>query len=327
MRTITRLALLTCLLVMLLAPVNGYPGSQTTTAIQPPWNNNNDLTINTGCTCHGAGAPSTEVLISVSGVPRAYELGQTYNFTITLQHASYEEGGFLLWDNGAGTFDTGDGYEMILDGTTETGGIGHTIPGNNWVVNWTAPSTDVGEIHFAMAGNAVDGMDGANAADAWNLLSFTSSAPGTAATDDNESLATKTVSVGDYDALFVTEKDPEALEAERQEELALDYFEWGNIYFWSTLSILLIAAVVQGEFYERRFGGGPIHLDMSIAVPQGILKGVISLGLLIGFGWAWDDGQAWGTLLVIGMLTLWGAYSTYRVLAQAQAPATDMDRV
>ena len=66
---------------------------------------------------------------------------------------------------------------------------------------------------------------------------------------------------------------------------------------------------------------------MSIAVPQGIFKGVISLVLLIGFGWAWDDGQAWGTLLVIGMLTLWSAYSTYRVVAQAQAPATDMDRV
>jgi hypothetical protein len=327
MRTITRLALLTCLLVMLLAPVNGYPGSQTSTALQPPWTNNGDLTLNTGCTCHGAGAPSVDVVISVSGVPRAYELDKTYNFTITLQHASNAEGGFILWDYGAGTFEVAEGVEMILDGTTETGAIGHTVPGNDWVVNWTAPASDVGEIHFSMAGNAVDGLEGANAGDAWNLLSFTSSAPGTATAEDNDSLATKTVSVGDYQSLFVTEKDPEALEAERQEGLALSYFEMGNIYFWSTLSILLIAAVLQGEFYERRFGGGPTHLDISIAVPQGILKGVVSLGLLIIFGWAWDSGQAWGTLLVLGMLTLWGGYSTYRIIAQAQAPANDMDLV
>ena len=327
MRTITRLALLTCLLVMLLAPVNGYPGSQTTTAMQPPWTNNGDLTLNTGCTCHGDAASSVEVVISVSGVPRAYEIGETYNFTITLQHASNADGGFILWDHGAGTFDVGEGSEMILNGTIETGAVGHTVPGNNWVVNWTAPASDVGEIHFLMAGNAVNGKDGADSGDAWNLLPFSSSAPGTASAETADSLATKTVSVGDYDALFVTEKDPEALESERQEALALSYFEWGNIYFWSTLSILLIAAVVQGEFYERRFGGGPSHLDISIAVPQGIIKGVITLGLLIGFGWAWDNSQAWGTLLVIGMMTLWSGYSTYRIIAQAQAPANDMDRV
>ena len=327
MRTITRLALLTCLLVMLLAPVNGYPGSQTTTAMQPPWTNNGDLTLNTGCTCHGDAAPSTAVVISVSGVPRAYEVGETYNFTITLQHASNAEGGFLLWDNGAGTFEAGDGSEMILDGSTETGAVGHTEPGNSWVVNWTGPASDVGEIHFSLAGNAVNGADGADSNDAWNLLPFSSSAPGTASVENNDSLATKTVSVGDYDALFVTEKDPETLEAERQEALAKSYFEWGNIYFWSTMSILLIAAVVQGEFYERRFGGGPTHLDISIAVPQGIIKGVISLCLLIGFGWAWDNGQAWGTLLLLGMLTLWSGYSTYRIVIQAQAPANDMDRV
>jgi hypothetical protein len=185
----------------------------------------------------------------------------------------------------------------------------------------------VGEIHFSLAGNAVNGADGADSNDAWNLLPFSSSAPGTASAEDDNSLATKTVSVGDYDALFVTAKDPEALEAELQAALAKSYFEWGNIYFWSTLSILLIAAVIQGEFYERRFGGGPTHLDISIAVPQGLFKGVVTLGLLIGFGWAWDNGQAWGTLLVIGMLTLWCGYSVYRIVAQAQAPANDMDRV
>ena len=63
------------------------------------------------------------------------------------------------------------------------------------------------------------------------------------------------------------------------------------------LSILIVAAVIQGEFYERRFGGGPPHLDMSLAMPQGIRRGAITLGLAIGFGWAIDTALPWGYTL------------------------------
>ena len=329
MRVGLRLILLTCMLAALLMPVHGYPGSETPTALQPPWKSidGNDLTLNVGCTCHGDGAPSTSVVVSVSGVPRSYDNGAEYSFTITLQHASNAEGGYLFWDGGAGNLTPGEGSEMIIDGGSDTGAVGHTVPGNDWIVNWTAPSTDVGDVYFTLAGNAVDGMDGANAGDAWNLLSFTVAAPGTAPVSSSEDMETRTISVGDYDSLFVLEKDPDTLEAERQEALAHSYFEWGNIYFWTTLSILLVAAVIQGEFYERRFAGGPPHLDISLAVPQGILQSIISMALLIGFGWAWDSGQAWGVLLVLGMLTLWAGFTVYRTIVQAMSSKKDMDLV
>ena len=77
--------------------------------------------------------------------------------------------------------------------------------------------------------------------------------------------------------MFVAEEDPEAIEAERQAEIAEDFFEYGNIYYWFTLSIILVGAVVQGQFYEKKFSGGPPHLDMRIAVPQGIRRGYYQL--------------------------------------------------
>ena len=66
-------------------------------------------------------------------------------------------------------------------------------------------------------------------------------------------------SVGDYESLF-GQKSPEEIEAGETSGSCCSYLEQGNLYFWTTLSILIVAAVIQGEFYERRFGGGPPHL-------------------------------------------------------------------
>ena len=101
MRSRTLLILL--LSVCLLAPVVANPNG-------PPWINpiNGGLTVETGCTCHGDGVPSNDVVVSISGVPRAYSLGESYEFTINLQHASYSNGGFLLSDYGSGTFTAGE---------------------------------------------------------------------------------------------------------------------------------------------------------------------------------------------------------------------------
>ena len=99
------------------------------------------------------------------------------------------------------------------------------------------------------------------------------------------------------------------------------------MYFWTTLSILIIAAVIQGEFYERRFGGGPPHLDMSIAAPQGIRLGAITLGLAIGLGWAVDTELPWGYTLLIAMCTLWGIFGIYRTVIQARTEKQAMDLV
>ena len=115
----------------------------------------------------------------------------------------------------------------------------------------------------------------------------------------------RTLSVGDYDSLFVAEEDPEAVEAARQQQLADQYFTFGNIYYWSTLTILLIAAVVQRDFYESRFGGGPPHLDMSLAVPQGIRRGFVFVISLYVTAKLYVEGWEMGYVGVLCVISLW----------------------
>ncbi|MED5291212.1 MAG: choice-of-anchor V domain-containing protein, partial [Candidatus Thermoplasmatota archaeon] len=236
----SRTLLILLLSVCLLAPVVANPNG-------PPWVNpiNNGLTVETGCTCHGNGVPSNDVVVSISGVPRAYAVGESYEFTINLQHASYANGGFLLTDYGVGTFTAGEGSQIVTESDgSEPGAVSQTAPSNDWIVTWTAPASDVGEISFSLAGNAVDGQAGANEGDNWNLLSFFISSPESMTNDDEENQPLRTISVGDFESLFVAVENPEALEAERQAEIADDFFTNGNLFYWSTLAIILIGAVV-----------------------------------------------------------------------------------
>ena len=89
------------------------------------------------------------------------------------------------------------------------------------------------------------------------------------------------------------------------------------------ISLIIVAAVIQGEFYERRFGGGPPHLDKSLAVPQGLEEGVLAAGLAVLFAYLVDSGQPWGYALVAGILTLWAIYGVYRTIVQALPPQSN----
>ena len=307
--------LVATLALMLAAPAFGNSQG-------PPWMHNDRIIPEEGCSCHGAGgSPSNEVILSISGVPRVYETGESYNLTISLAHATYAVGGYMVWDYADGNFTPGDGSKYVKD---SGGALSHDSVGNDWEIGWTAPESDVGDVHFSLAGNIVDESGAPDAGDHWTILTFTVSAPGTATADADASL--RTISVGDYDSLF-GQKSAEEIEAERQADIASGYLEQGNLYFWTTLSILIVAAVIQGEFYERRFAGGPPHLDMSLAIPQGIRRGVLTLGLAIGFGWAIDTALPWGYTLVIGMCLLWGIFGVYRTVVQARAEKQDMDLV
>ena len=303
--------------LLLIAPALAMPGG-------PPWKSGDNLTVEVGCTCHGDGAASSEVVVSISGVPRAYTLDQSYEFTISLQHASNELGGFMLWDYNNGALTPGDGSQSVAE---EPGALSQSAVGNDWVVTWTAPSSDVGIIPFQLVGNAVNGNGNFDAGDTWNIVSFSISPPDTATNDNDENLALRTISVGDYESLFVAVEDPEAVEAERQEELATLFFDEGNIYYFFSLSIIIVAAVIQGEFYERKFGGGPEHLDKSLAIPQGVRRSAVFAVLLIGFAWTVDNDQSWEVLLSMAMLTLWAFFGVYRTIVQARAPAQSKDLV
>ena len=316
-RKFRNFSLMIVLSLMLVAPVLGNPNG-------PPWDNGGNLVIETGCTCHGGGAPSTEVVVSVSGVPRAYNVSETYEFVISLQHASNSGGGFLFWDGDIGTLTPGEGSQSVPD---KPGALSQSEPGNDWVVTWTAPDEDMGPANFQLVGNAVNGNGNFDEGDKWNILAFTINEPGDTEVATNEDVSLRTISVGDYDSLFVAEEDPEAIEAERQEGIADNFFTNGNLYYWTTLSMIIIAAVIQGEFYERRFGGGPTHLDKSLAVPQGLRRGVLASGLAILFAYLVDNDQPWGYALVAGMLTLWAIFGVYRTIVQARAPKDYTDLV
>lgn len=314
-----KLRIVIAMIVLLLsAPAMANPGG-------PEWKNGGDVITNTGCTCHGDGAPSTEVVVSISGVPRSYETGSVYSFTISLQHANNDGGGFAIWDfNNSGELSPGEGSKYIED---SPGAVSHSAPGNDWVINWTAPETDAGSVSFHLVGNAVNGNGAFDSGDKWNILSFSISAPDSTYLDDDENLNLRTISVGDYDSLFVAEEDPAALEAERQEKIADDFFTNGNLFYWTTLSIIIVGAVVQGQFYERKFGGGPPHLDMSLAVPQGVRRGILSFAMILLFAWSIDSSQSWGIVLLVGMLTLWAIFGVYRTIVQARAPKQYTDLV
>ncbi len=313
----TRLLMVGLIALLFAAPALGMPGG-------PPWKNGDSLVVESGCSCHGDGVPSTEVVVSISGVPRSYTLDETYTMTVSLQHASNEEGGFMIWDYNMGSLTPGEGSAVVPD---EPGAISQSAVGNNWVFTWTAPSEDVGVIPFQLVGNAVNGNGNFDAGDAWNILSFSISAPGTTTNDGTDELAVRTISVGDYDSLFVADVNPEVAEAERQEELAGKFFDDGNIYYFATFSILLVAAVIQGEFYQRKFGGGAEHLDKSLAIPQGLRRGSLSAGLLILFAYLMDNDFGWQMRLTVGMATLWAMYGVYRTVDQARADPRPEDIV
>jgi len=312
-----RLLIVSLLALLFIAPALGMPAG-------PPWESNGNLVVETGCSCHGGGSPSNNVVVSISGIPRSYDAGQSYDFTISLQDATNSGGGFMLWDYNSGTLTPGDGSQSV---TEEPGALSQSAPGNDWIVTWTAPAEDVGTIAFQLVGNAVNGDGLPNEEDHWNVLSFSISAPGTTTNDDEDGLALRTISVGDYDSLFVADVDPAELEAERQQHIADQYFDNGNLFYWTTLSILLIAAVFQGEFYERKFGGGPPHLDRSLAMPQGIRRGFASILLTALFAFTVREGFAYGYPLVVGMLALWAIFGVYRTIVQARAEKTYTDLI
>lgn len=309
--------LILLLTVLLIAPVLANPGG-------PPWQNSNGLVVETGCSCHGDGAPSPDVVVSISGVPRSYNISQSYTFIISLQHASYADGGYMLWDYNLGNLTPGEGSRTVAE---EPGALSQSEVGNNWEVYWQAPDSDVGDVSFQLVGNAVNGNGQFDGGDHWNILSFSISSPNSTYLDSDESLGVRTISVGDYQSLFVLEEDPAAIEAARQEQIADDFFDNGNLFYWTTLAIIIIGAVIQGEFYERRFGGGPPHLDMSLAVPQGVRRGLLTAALALLFGWSIDSGQSWGAILLCLMIFLWSAFGVYRTIVQARAPKQYTDLV
>jgi hypothetical protein len=300
----------------------------------PPEQAGTGPTVKVGCACHGDGASSDRAVVSVSGVPIQYQNGSSYNLTITVEDAYTMAGehgntnaGFLMSSGGVGSFSwdsaagirPADGSGEEKTATTTSANISHTKMGDgSWTVVWTAPTTG-DQVNFWVAGNSVDKSGSADSGDYWNVLSFPILSPGTV---DNaltgEELEIRTYSVGNHTTLFVAEKTAEQIEAEAQVELAETAFTRGNLFFWSSLTVLIFAAVVQREIIERREGTRPVFLAAELGQPQAIKLGLVSLGLFV-IGVYWKAGAAgaylWATAFFCSVWAAYGVYRTYRAMA------------
>ena len=300
------------------------------------YNSNDELTVKYGCSCHNNGAPSERAVVMVTGVPLMYEPSDSYQLTIRVADSLTLSGGegntqagFLISSDSIGNFTWEDDQEIrYAEGRADDVSHSDTDLDGLWVLTWTAPDDDMGIVQFWIAGNSVDGGGLPDEMDYWNVLSFSINPPGTITTDESGStLETRTISVGTYDSLFLLEVSEEQLEKERQDAISNRVFSQGNLFYWTSLTALIVGAVLQKEILERRYGDGPEFLASELAYPQGFRR---SLGCLLSFylgiGWASSDtpivfqGVDF-TNFAIGsafFVSAWAAYGVYRTFLAAR---------
>ncbi|MFL2963805.1 MAG: choice-of-anchor V domain-containing protein [Candidatus Thalassarchaeaceae archaeon] len=340
-KIVPRFAIALFVLGLLIIPVFG-------SSIGPSaLNQDEELTVKYGCNCHNNGASSPRVIVMITGVPIMYELSETYNLTVTVADSLTLSGGegnvkagFLLSSGAVGIF-SWDENQDIRQAEDRPDDISHSKTDSDgiWNFRWTAPSENIGQVNFWLAGNSVDGGGIPDEYDYWNLVSFSISEPGSITTTESDStLQTRTISVGDYDSLFVLEVTEEQLEQERQDELSHKLFKQGNFFFWTSLVALIVGGVFQREILERRYDEGPEYLARELAIPQAIRRSIGSiLTFVMAYRWAINDAVIQFpppsivgpdaevtdlTVFIIGsffFISAWFAYGVYRTILAANS--------
>ena len=301
------------------------------------YNSNDELTVKYGCSCHNNGAPSDRAVVMVTGVPLMYEPSEQYQLTIRVADSltlsggeGNTHGGFLISSDSIGNFTWDEGEEIrYAEGRSDDASHSDPSADGIWLITWQAPSEDVGSVQFWLAGNSVDGAGIPDDMDYWNILSFSINSPGTITTDESgATLETRTISVGTYDSLFLIEVSDEQLEQERQDALSHRVFSQGNLFYWTSLTALIIGAVVQREILERKYDDGPDFLASELAYPQAFRRFALSaISFYLAVGWANSDTPitfqgvdftdfATGTAFFI---SAWGAYGVYRTILAARS--------
>ena len=194
-------------------------------------------------------------------------------------------------------------------------------------ISWTAPSSDSETILFSIAGNSVNGDGIPNEYDYWNILTFSINPSGSiAAGDSDATLQTRTIAVGDYQTLFVLEESEAEKEKERQKNLSDRVFESGNLFYWTSLTALIVGAVFQREIMERRYGPGAEYLATELAYPQGIRRGLLAaLAFFFAIDWTANGGQHDFIIGCTWFVAVWASYGVYRTVRSARAEQTVHD--
>ncbi len=301
----------------------------------PPSDNNGDgsgdPTWRAGCTCHSS-SPSSSTLVKLSGAPHAYEVGQSYTMTLTLEHSSNSGGGFFLSTEGMGTLSWSE--DQIIrpekdsgedeSATSTTSGItqsDYTSPAE-WTFAWAPPESDLGDVTFWVVGNMVNNDGAPNSDDNWNALSFVINSPSQTSSATDQS--TRVISSGDH-SLFDQEVDEEALEIEHQQAVSEVVMDTGVTWFFISLTALLVGAVVQNEILERKYDTGPAHLDSQLAYPEGLRRGSLAVGFaLLGLYWMAGDSAAYLWLTAF-FCSAWAGFGVYRTVLAARTPPAAKD--
>lgn len=118
-----------------------------------------------GCSCH-ASNPSTATTVTISTSASTFYTGQTYDFTVTVNHSSQAAAGVNV-DTDGGSLTAGSGLSLSggeLKHSSKKSGLPAT-----WSFQWTAPNT-TGTYHIYATGNAVNDNN-SNSGDFWNHAS------------------------------------------------------------------------------------------------------------------------------------------------------------
>ena len=125
---------------------------------------NNAPNYNNCTSCHSGNVNSGNGTVSITGLPNGgYVPGETYSLTLSVTGAHARGYGFQMasqvGSDNAGTFSLGASSENAELTGNRVQHSTRTISGE-WIVDWLAPDSDVGDVTFSFSGLATGGTSG-----------------------------------------------------------------------------------------------------------------------------------------------------------------------
>ena len=125
---------------------------------------NNAPNYNNCTQCHSGSINPTGGSVSINGLPSSgYVPGESYSLTVNVSGAHSRGYGFQMasqiGNDNAGTFSLGSASESAELNGNRVQHSSRTVSGE-WIVNWLAPSSDIGDITFSVSGLATGGTSG-----------------------------------------------------------------------------------------------------------------------------------------------------------------------
>ena len=125
---------------------------------------NNAPSYNNCTQCHSGSVNPTGGSVSIAGLPSSgYVPGESYSLTVNVSGTHSRGYGFQMasqvGNDNAGTFSLGSASESSELNGNRVQHSSRTVSGE-WIVDWLAPSSDIGDITFSVSGLATGGTSG-----------------------------------------------------------------------------------------------------------------------------------------------------------------------